>query len=333
MEIRSLTELEIGSLEKLWNDAIGPLFPIDERLLRQNLYGDPNFLPEDLVGAFNENNELIATVAFKQNIVDLGLQPADLTVGSISFLLISPMHRKRGIGKKLLELAENRLKERGVTNIKLGQDTRHFFPGVPCLLKEANAFFTKAGYQTQGLATDLSADLSRVDLAGIVGAKGLQLNESERYTFGSLQFEDIDELNAFFERSFPGRWYFEVTQFLQKSSMLEDIVVVKDVEKGKIVGFARICNKDSDVLGANVVFRGLLGENYGGLGPIGIDPDYRKEKLGLTLLYHGLKSLQERQVKQAVIDWTGLLDFYGIFNFIPWKEYNSMNKPIIGGLE
>jgi hypothetical protein len=48
MDIRytPLEENRIGEICRLWNREIGREFPMNERLLRQNSFTDPNVLPE-----------------------------------------------------------------------------------------------------------------------------------------------------------------------------------------------------------------------------------------------------------------------------------------------
>jgi predicted N-acetyltransferase YhbS len=50
----------------------------------------------------------------------------------------------------------------------------------------------------------------------------------------------------------------------------------------------------------------------------------RGKGLGLALLQLGLEHLARMGVENAVIDWTGLVDFYGRVGFTPWKTYARM---------
>jgi predicted N-acetyltransferase YhbS len=84
----------------------------------------------------------------------------------------------------------------------------------------------------------------------------------------------------------------------------------------------------SSWLGPNVYWHRLLGEHYGGLGPIGVSASHRGRGLGLALLCHSVAHLRDLGVRRMCIDWTNLLDFYGKIGFAPWKEYVHVGKTL-----
>ncbi|MGV3467297.1 MAG: GNAT family N-acetyltransferase [Heyndrickxia sp.] len=308
---------DLEDILTLWNDNIGVLFPLDERLLEQNaFYGSVQ--RADIYGAFYQNR-LIGMISFK----------CYKDIGYISFLIVDIAFRKKGIGNKLIAKAEQSIRTNEVVTIHLGSDPYHFFPGVPLNFYGARNFFQRKGFVEGSQSFDLICDISKVNLDRILRLNRQSIVQDDKYNISLFQKEDLASLHRFFEKNFPGRWYEETIDFIEKTGQFENLIILNDRESDCIIGFCRIYTKESKLLGPSIYWRGMLGDSYGGLGPIGIDIDYRKKGLGFTFLYQTLEILQNRKIKNTVIDWTVLLDFYGSFNFLPWKTYVHMSKTII----
>ena len=69
------------------------------------------------------------------------------------------------------------------------------------------------------------------------------------------------------------------------------------------------------------VWRLSLGEKWGSLGPIGVATQERGRGLGHALLGSALINLKQRGVRQCIIDWTTLDDFYGKHGFEVSRRY------------
>lgn len=309
----------------LWNKNLDSLFPMDERLFYGNLNMDKNIKDENFIGAYL-NEELIGFIIYKQQITKKGLIEADSTQGNISLMLVDFNYRRKGIGSKLIEMCENKLKSLGVTHIEIGRDTFHFFPGAPLEFKEGLRFLNNKGYKEGYASWDLISDISKVDLEKAIENKGLKINTQDKFVVEEIKDNDKEKLMNFLAKTFPGRWYGDTELFFQNGMECRDIIVIKDTKEDIIIGFSHIYDEKSATVGPGIYWRELLGDNFGGLGPIGVDSDYRKMNLGLTLLYRSLDILKKRGVKRMCIDWTELFDFYGIFNFMPWKGYMHMGK-------
>ncbi|WP_027625443.1 GNAT family N-acetyltransferase [Clostridium lundense] len=322
---RFVREEELKSIIRIWNDNIGCIFPMDKKLLYQNINLDKNLLKKDILGGFIEEN-LIGFIIFKQQLRNLGLVEANKSQGNINSLIVDFKYRNKGIGSNLLYQCENILQSRRVRHIEVGRDTFHFFPGIPLEFKEGYEFLKKRGYEDGYISTDLICDISKVDLSYLKDKKGLYINEEENYIIRPLEDGDKKGLIQFFEKSFPGRWLEEVKFALNYAINGEDMIVIKDIKNDRIIGFSRIYHKKSSIIGPPIYWRKLLGGNYGGLGPIGVDLEYRKKRLGLTLLFKSLEILKNKGVQHMCIDWTDLYKFYGMFNFMPWKSYMHMGK-------
>lgn len=327
LEYRNLEFSEYYKIIKLWNDNLGCLFPMDDKLFFQNLKMDTNFNPKYVIGACN-GDELLGFIIYKQHGTNSGLLPPDRSIGNINSLIVDFKYRNMGIGTKLLSLCEKELKKVGVNHIEAGRDTFHFLPGVPTECVETLKFLQNRDFKEEYISRDLICDIKNIEIEEIKNSRELKINCDNRFVIQELTKKYENSLMEFFKNTFPGRWYGDINIFLNYGMDYRDIIIVIDKNKDKVIGFSHIFDKYSKVIGPSIYWRKLLGETFGGLGPIGIDNEYRKLGLGLTLLYKCIEIQKNRGVSKMCIDWTELLDFYGIFNFIPWKNYIHMNKKI-----
>ncbi|MCP2241181.1 GNAT family N-acetyltransferase [Thermoanaerobacterium thermosaccharolyticum] len=325
IEYRLISVNEYKKIIKLWNINIGCLFPIDDMLFYGNLKMDTNFNPNYVVGAYSDN-DLIGFIIFKEYNIDGIARPSNEKVGNINSLIVDYKYRNKGIGSTLLRICEEKLRESGVKKIELGRDTFHFFPGVPIECQNLINLVKHIGYREESISWDLICDLKNTDIDEAINQKKIVLNNN--FVIEALTEDYRESLMKFMKEEFPGRWYNDMKIFFGDGMEYRDIIIVKDNDEGKVIGFSHIYDKYSKVIGPSIYWRGLMGENFGGLGPIGISKKFRNKGLGINLFYRCVKTLQNRGVEKMCIDWTDLLNFYGILNFIPWKTYIHMNKKI-----
>lgn len=320
MEFKKVCDLE--AIVELWNRNIGVVYPMDLKLFKQNYENDRQ--DKNIIGAF-EDEALIGFVIYKQWTYKSGSLKPNHEIGYINSIIVDINYRKQGIGTRLLDIAEKNLIHLGGKTIRLGSDTYHFFPGIPLECLCSRQFFLKRGYKIEDSFYDLICDISKVKFENIYGKK----YNFERYKVGTLKLNDREGLMQFLCKNFSGRWYEEFEEFFQIGMEDRDVVVLKNEDK--VIGFAHIYDNKSKFIGPSIYWRQLLDKNYGGLGPVGIDKDYRKCGLGTFILLKSLEILKERHVNKMVIDWTDtdILDFYGKFNFIPWKEYKKAFKEVL----
>lgn len=325
MEIKEIdfeNKENVHDILKIWDDNIGVLYPLDEKLLVQNYGSDKQ--RKRILGAY-DGEELIGFVIYKQWTSISGVLKPNHEIGYINSVIVDIEHRNSGVGTALLDAAENDLLGRGVKLIHAGSDTNHFFPGIPYEFVNAQKLFSKRGYEMEETFYDLICDISKIEFEKL---PSMNINSSQEYKVKMLEENEKEEFFSFFKKNFHGRWYQEMKDFFEIGMQNRDIVILKDNEK--VIGFSHIYDNKSKFIGPSIYWRKLLLDNYGGLGPIGIDEDYRKKGLGLLILYRSLEILKKRNVKNMVIDWTDndILNFYGMFNFLPWKEYRKATKRI-----
>ncbi len=136
---------------------------------------------------------------------------------------------------------------------------------------------------------------------------------------------DIPAMNAFFDRSeFPARWKYDT---MTKVSIEGPRCVFCLFRGDQMEGFALIQDFTNKAPIGGAVWHVSMGKNWGALGAIGISKAIRGEGSGNALLGSSPlpKNSKKRSVEQCIIDWTGLVDFYGKHGFIPTRRYKPMS--------
>lgn len=313
----------LSEMLSLWNAEMGADFPMTARLLRQNTADSPFFAPED-VFAITDESKLVGFVIARpgrQIGPDVWFTPES---GWINSIVVAGDRRREGIGTILLGHAESYLREHGARYIALGSDPHHFFPGIPVQYEAAKAFAQARGYQLGGLAHDMWRDLTDYDVPQRVRETLAREEPAIRIRPGTR--DDMPGLAKFLADEFPGRWHWECLHFLEQGGDPGEFTLL--LENGQVAGFSQTFCYSSAVIGSNVMWHPLLGDYYGGLGPIGIAKRLRGRGLGLALLCESVADLKRRGVRRMCIDWTGIVDFYGKIGCTVWKSYQHAQKTL-----
>ncbi len=335
----------------LWKSSIGPAFPLDARLLDQqlDLERDESFL----IGLRERAGGPLSGAALVKRATRPGPEGIRPSHGNLSFIMVSPEARRRGIGSALLEEARGWLKGSSATILHIGRDRYHFFPGAPLDDSPGSsalaAFLAARGFTAGNDAWDLVADLRDLDFP--ILAKRAPIPEGYALRFYDPSFHPA--LESFFRANFPGRWYDDTMEALEAGMRPQDLVllvdgsagspgrvggesgapVAADCRNGTVIGFARIYDTDSPVLGPGVYWREAMRSDDGvlapgGLGPIGVAGSRRGLGLGIGLLRASLEVLAGRGIRKVMIDWTDLPEFYGKIGFRIWKRYRMWSSVI-----
>ena len=242
--------------------------------------------------------------------------------GWLDALVVHPDAQRRGLGVALLEWAESWLRKRAVRQVSLGGSIRPFCPSLPEELCSSVPFFQQYGWKWDGAETwDLARDLG--DGRPIVRSPIPQSGPGDGIR--EAQPEDQAALEEFLARSFAGRWHESAVEFLRQGGRVSDFVILR--QAGRVEGFAWLTVPDS-ARPLDRVYPQRLPKPRGHLGPIGISKHLRGLGWGGLVLQSGLMALRARGVRGCVIDWTGLLDFYGKWGFKPYRRYLFIRKTL-----
>lgn len=289
----SFGALEAEPIAAAWNDTAPARFRLDADLVRQNLLTSP-LLDRD--ASFGDTTGF---VAIKRSAAELYGGP-DPLVYHLS-LFSEP---RRFLGPTI-----EALRAKGAKALVVGMDSGHFLPGLPVEMESTARILESFGFVGGGVANDLERDLRDYEAPLATDAE-----------FRTLIEEDVQALDAFFIREFPGRWRFDV---MGKVSVEGPSTVFGLFLQGVLEGFALLQSDGCRKPIGGAVWRNDLGPDWGSLGPIGISAAVRGHGHGNALLGQALAELRRRGARQSIIDWTSLVDFYGAHGFAVTRRYRS----------
>jgi len=313
INIKNFSEINPCDVAYLWNEEVGFIYPITEQLFDQNVTGCEYFY-SDASFVATQDDKIVGFIISKIWNDDRAIESYK-TIGWISLFYVSRKHRMQGIGSTLLAKAEMKLREKGITTIHLGRDVNNFFPGIPCDFDNLTAaFMEKRGY----VCGRRTYDLIRYDLSGV----------SEYMPKNSIRFaekEDLPEIINFFDKNFPGRWQYDA-----KRNFIEGLYrqYLLAFDKKTVIGFMRMSLPNDEMRPYSLTWYARF-KNLGGIGPLGVDKDYRKKGVFNDLINYGLYHFKNIGIKEVIIDWTGLISLYQKYGFEIWKVYQYASKELV----
>ncbi len=294
-----------------WNAACGENFSVSSRFLAYNTQPTTGCSQEGRWAVVN--GSLAGFVLASAVIPDHSHQ-----LGWLDAIAVLPAFQRRGVGSALLSWAISWLKEQGCTLCRLGGSLRPFAPGFPTELA-GRSFFEKAGFQfnpKQPYEWDMARDLQDYPQA---------ISPHSFLDAHPVQSSEIDALFEFSELEFPGRWDFEIREFLRDGGSSTDLIALWSSEG--IIGFCSTTYEDS-LRPIDRYFPIRLPRPWGQLGMIGIAQNSRGKGYGTFMIDAALKILQGNGVRGCIIDWTTKTGFYAKFGFTLYNQYISFFKSL-----
>ncbi|WP_026908849.1 GNAT family N-acetyltransferase [Paucisalibacillus globulus] len=307
----------LDELVALWNKELHVSLPMRKELFKQNSFLDKNISYEGSRMVVNDDDEVIGFIIVKYFKEKTQVNMRD-DVGWIQAILVDSEYRHRGIGSELLKHAEAILTQRGLKQILLGRDMYHYLPGIPSEDQQTRTWFEKRDYKHFQSDVDMTRSYD--------SSEEIYWPSKPNVEFSIVQETEKEDLLHFLHRCFPGRWEHEAVHYFEKGGTGREFVVLK--ENGEIIGFCRINDSKSPITMGNINWAPLFNHELGGVGPLGVDSEKRKNGYGLAIVQAGIAFLRERGVNQIVIDWTGLIDFYRKLGYDVWKSYEAYQKEI-----
>jgi len=308
------TRADIPAIVELWNASFGPDFPLTQRLLRQTVEFDPFYEAEGCFVA-REGERIVGWVLSKS------MKTAGPEVGrfqgrgGVGALCVHPDFQKRGIGTELLNRAENFLLENH-SPLTLLYYPHHLLPGVPASCEAARAWFERREYSAWHECADMQRELADYEIPEKV-LRALEANPTVEIR--PAREDESTPLIDFVAREFSGGWDYSTRAHFARGAKASDIIIA--VEGEEIIGFCITGDFNSNWLLPSTYWFPLLGEKFGGLGPVGLGKAQRKRGLGLALTALAVADLKKRGVENMGIDWTNLIAFYEQLGFQVWKRY------------
>ena len=276
LEERSFKGRDLRPVLEVVNDAM-PLDRLNEESFRYRVLLQENYDPELCIVSESEGRVVgfIYSVTRGEN-------------GYINILAVKNGFRGMGIGSRMLETVEEKLRKKGFKRIVFSGGPRYLVPGVDVkAYPGAIGFFTKNGY-SESSRESVSMSMSLMGYTTPGGVFELERKlAAEGYAFQQLDDEHVLELLLFLKAKFPW-WYEDARRTMEKHPRCLDWFTLA-LHNGEIVGY---CQIGTD---------GLI-EHF---GPFGVAEEHRNKGVGTVLFHRCLRLIQSLGGKNAWLAWGG----------------------------
>lgn len=316
---------DFDALAALWGYTIPSRFSVTPALLRANTVDSPLF--DWGASAIDLDDQgPRAFVAVKRSANPTLFRGPDPDQAHLSCLIYSDA----SVAVDLVAHVKRVLRERGIYRLQFGADARHFFPGCPSECTQLRDFLIIEGFEEGDEVIDLERDLSDYNppqgsleaLAGWDASVRPQAGPGEA-TVGPVRPEELEALESFLDREFPGRWKSDTMRMIEEEGSSDGVFAL--FVGDRMEGFAVTQREGQKTPVGGAVWHLDLGEHWGSLGPIGVSRDVRGRGYGDALLGASLSALKQRGAKRCIIDWTTLEAFYGRHGFKPTRSYRPFS--------
>lgn len=209
----------------------------------------------------------------------------------IAAIFVDKNSRGNGIGSKLLDKAEEHIRQQGNKTAVLGGMV--IYQGAP-IAGDNISFFEKRGYQGEEITVNMAAKLADFD------ASKLDIYPAPDYIrFRYEKPEEHEKLLKAIESVEPN-W----VQYFSKPSPKSRIktLIAEDIRNGAIAGFVT-----TEPNAATFEHDGLI---TGSMGCVGVVPEYRRLGIGLRMVADGMQKLKEQGDQAVELTYIVLTDWY-----------------------
>ncbi len=276
LKLYELTQDTMGMALDILNESL-EFDRFTYSLLYEKTYGDADFEPElALIGTMDG-----IPIAFWMAVVRR-------STGFHKLFAVRPQFRRMGIGTALLTEIEDRLRRRGVEEVRVCEGAPNYFmPGLDPRYTAALLFFQRNGYEKFDKTYNMIADLCDIEPDEktedqLLKKYSIMVRRASRH--------DREAVMEFITREFHG-WEGEVSTALENDP---PTIFIAELN-GRVVGFSA---HESNNLGT------------GWFGPMGTLKSMRGKGIGRVLLLRSLEDLKRLGFKQAIIPWVGPIGFY-----------------------
>lgn len=287
----------------LWQLAVGEAWPIDFTRFRQVLDA-----PGAQHAVVKDHGQLIGLAVTTRSLSQ------DSHTGHLQALLVAPSRQRQGLGGALHEAVLRQLRATGVQRVQLGGLVPRFWCGLPAQLPSARAFFSAHGWVFDQPVYDLVQDLRRATIAPAVYRRV----DEQGIVLQTGRAEDVAQILAFERRTFPD-WLHHYERCARLGDT-RDMLAARQRD-GRIVGTLLMYSPQSHESRTDLVWRVLLGSDAGALGAVGVAPDVQRRGIGLALVARASDLLKARGVRNCLIDWVQLTDFYAQLGYSRWRAF------------
>lgn len=286
VNVRGYRPGDEAGVVRVWNEALWA-DPINVTTWRAKVLLDPNFDPEGcfVADAEGEVRGFLLSLVRRVPFFNDGLEPEKAWITAFG---VAPAWQKRGIGGKLLEAAEHRLRSLNRKTVAIAPYVPNYFtPGVDVnAYPHGVAFLTGQGFETIERPISMRAELTGFRIPDRIAETAARL-ASEGMQVRPVTPADIAPVLDFIPRHFTWDWHREATG------------VMNDLFAGdpRFVGML-VATQGDEVVG----YAQHRGERF---GPFGVHSGMRSRGIGRVLLANTLREMLRKNFHAAWFLWTG----------------------------
>ncbi len=301
-------------LYRLWNREFNRSYPISSTLFKERILDDVNFDKENSYIALYETMPIgfILIKRWQQE----ALFYSETKTATISLFYVQKDVRNMGIGKELLNLAIQGLKDYAyIEKIQLGNDLSNLFSGLPSDLNKYAPFFMNQNFkQEEGF----------VDMIQIV-KKGVdpianQFETPKNVDFRIATEEDKEMILKLCINNDLLRQTYIIKKYFESGGSGRRIVLA--YVEDQLIGFVRIYDSKHNSIRVNF----FLDKSVGSLGVMGIDKEFLGQNYPEKICQEAIHYVIRRGSKKIMIEQTQNVEFYKKLGFKAFKYYMRFVK-------
>jgi mycothiol synthase len=280
---RSLQPGDEISVVECWNQLF-PKDKIDLEFFFEVVLCNFHFVPEQFILAFDQA-EIVGMIH--------GTSDRESSIGYVHFFGVSEAHRRRGIGTRLLKTIEERFARDSCSKMRIADyPYSYILPGIDVEEYHTGiAFLLDHGFRTVHAPVSMELNMDPYRYPDSVYAKRIKLNQAG-YDVVACTDEHLPHLLALCKNHLQRDWQFTIQRaYLQK----------------RLPGRGFLCfhnaGTDARIL-VGFSFFGIVTDNIGRFGPIGVNPEYRGMAIGEVLMHQCLQAQKELGAPASYFLWS-----------------------------
>ncbi|ACZ43460.1 GCN5-related N-acetyltransferase [Thermobaculum terrenum ATCC BAA-798] len=286
ISVRPYRATDEEALLRVWNSAL-VVDPINPATWRSKVLLDPNFDPEGCLVAECEGQLRGFVLSLRRRVpfFNDGLQPEQAWITAFG---VEPDWQGRGIGRRLLDEALQRLRSLGARTVAISPYVPNYFtPGVDVhAYGRAVEWLLRDSWEVVERPLSMRAELTGFQIPAHIQEVEERLR-GEGVVVREVEPGDIVPVLAFVQQHFTWDWHREA------SGVLGDLFAGDPRTVGMVVAFL-----EEEVVG----YAQHRAERF---GPFGVNPDLRSRGIGRVLLAHMLLEMRKKGYHAAWFLWTG----------------------------
>ena len=220
----------------------------------------------------------------------------------IRLLCVAERYRNQGIGKKLMNMAEEHIKSKGYNEIILGGFSAGLFIGVPVSKddwdRHSSPYFEKLGYSASNGCAEMEMNIT----AFCADRYHLPVPENAEFDWYKGSPEELTAAVSAVDE--------EWVQYFTDCDVFCGFI------DGEIASFCIVGNNEPCIISDGM-------GKVGAVGCVGTVPKFRRKGIGLKMVALATEELKKQGYKKCFIHFTGVFDWYAKLGYktVLWEWF------------